>query len=292
MSTPQALRASDTTLPPSPALPPRASEEATNTADPASPGDQAAAAGPKNPLRPTATFAAPASPRATVGDGPPLLFHAYEVQKGDTLSKIAGRFFGSPKMFDSLVRQNPQLMDPDFIAPGNIVLVAVASKAQPARTPRSSSETPPSKPDADLRAQAESEASLLKAQIAAAKSYASLRTVGILAVMAPGSYTEAGLDAVADWIKGTDRVTGEQDNPGWQLLKAIPGAGAMGVVVIWGGLIDLLDTVGQAAKSATGTAPDGSYLRGATLETTRDQLKETQKFIDLHPAGTKRSESP
>lgn len=207
---------------------------------------------------------------------PKLMFIAHEVKPGDTLAKIAEQYTGSAAGWEALAQQNPQLNDPKLVFPGNLVFVAVGTAAPEAAA---ATEVVPAS-DASVAAQAEAEVALLKAQLEAAADYRDLNAGGILAVMAPGGFTEDLLQAIHDWIEGKDPVTGEKDNPGWQLLKVLPGAPAMGVAVIYGGLLDFGATVGQIGKRATGTDPDGSRLQGAELEATKAQLQRTQAFAD------------
>ena len=127
---------------------------------------------------------------------------------------------------------------------------------------------------------------VLKAQIAAAERYADINTGGLFALVVPGSYTKDGLDHIASWIEGKDPVTGQQDHPGVQLMRLVPGALAMGVVVIYGGVADAIDTAGKITKRAVGAAPEGSPLEGHKLHSARRQLQSTQRFLDAERLKT------
>ena len=66
------------------------------------------------------------------------------------------------------------------------------------------------------------------------------QSAGILDFITPGDYTTGGLDAVADWIEnGTD---GKKDGQWTQLGRAVPGAVGMGLAMIGGGALDIMDT--------------------------------------------------
>ena len=62
-------------------------------------------------------------------------------------------------------------------------------------------------------------------------------------VVAPGAATEGGLNAVGNWIE--NGLDGEKDGAGWQIARAIPGAVAMGGVMLGGGVIDTITGIGS-----------------------------------------------
>ena len=67
--------------------------------------------------------------RTAPGDEATLLFHTYETRPGDTLGQIVQTFYGASNELDQLIAHNPQLADPNFVYPGNLVFLAVGSKS-------------------------------------------------------------------------------------------------------------------------------------------------------------------
>jgi hypothetical protein len=56
-------------------------------------------------------------------------FETYVVRRGDTLSGIAGRVFGDAKRWQEIVKENPQVTDPNRIYPGDSLLVPAPERA-------------------------------------------------------------------------------------------------------------------------------------------------------------------
>lgn len=56
-------------------------------------------------------------------------FETYIVRHGDTLSKIAGRIFGDVKRWREILKENPQVKNPNLIFPGDSLLVPVSATA-------------------------------------------------------------------------------------------------------------------------------------------------------------------
>ena len=59
----------------------------------------------------------------------------YVVRRGDTLSGIAGRVFGDAKRWREILKENPQVTNPNRIYPGDSLLVPVPEAAVAAATP-------------------------------------------------------------------------------------------------------------------------------------------------------------
>jgi hypothetical protein len=59
-------------------------------------------------------------------------FETYVVRSGDTLGRISGRVFGDVKRWRELLKENPQITNPNRIFPGDILLVPVPATAAPA----------------------------------------------------------------------------------------------------------------------------------------------------------------
>lgn len=76
----------------------------------------------------TAPAAAPA--QAVKPAQPQAVSQFYTVQSGDSLSKIAQRFYGDMQRYDEIFEANrPMLKDPDEIYPGQVLRIPNATKA-------------------------------------------------------------------------------------------------------------------------------------------------------------------
>jgi nucleoid-associated protein YgaU len=74
--------------------------------------------------------AAPAAAPATKAAAPQAVSQFYTVQSGDSLSKIAQRFYGDMQRYDEIFEANrPMLKDPDEIYPGQVLRIPNATKA-------------------------------------------------------------------------------------------------------------------------------------------------------------------
>lgn len=56
-------------------------------------------------------------------------YETYVVRKGDTLSKISGRVYGDVKRWREILKENPQVTNPNRIYPGDILMVPVPATA-------------------------------------------------------------------------------------------------------------------------------------------------------------------
>ena len=56
-------------------------------------------------------------------------YETYVVRKGDTLSRISGRVYGDVKRWREILKENPQVTDPNRIYPGDTLMVPVPATA-------------------------------------------------------------------------------------------------------------------------------------------------------------------
>ncbi|MBG7614635.1 LysM peptidoglycan-binding domain-containing protein [Brevundimonas sp. BAL450] len=76
---------------------------------------------------------------AEVGLGPGYdgLYQLYEVRPGDSVGKLAQRFYGAARHWPSLYRANPQIENPNRIYPGCVLKIPEAPWVNPqAPTPK------------------------------------------------------------------------------------------------------------------------------------------------------------
>jgi hypothetical protein len=60
----------------------------------------------------------------------PVGSEAYVVRPGDTLSGIAGRVLGDPQRWREILKDNPQIKNPNRIFPGDTLMLSVPSKGE------------------------------------------------------------------------------------------------------------------------------------------------------------------
>jgi nucleoid-associated protein YgaU len=73
--------------------------------------------------------------KASTTTGAETQAHFYTVEKGDSLSKIAQRFYGNANQYDRIFEANrPMLKDPDEIYPGQVLRIPGVSSATHAGT--------------------------------------------------------------------------------------------------------------------------------------------------------------